>query len=129
MQTKLEKLHLLLIDLIRCLKYFEDVELTHGGDDDQVCLKYMKLSQIHGKPQKPVYDSSDRFVFDLCFYIEDATNLILVTYFCLYSASKLMLRTSAAQVRKKEEETISTETHIAHPPRQLQELQGQMKDI
>ena len=41
--TKIEKLLQLLIDLARGLKYFDDVELTHGGDEDQVCLKYMKL--------------------------------------------------------------------------------------
>ena len=43
LRTKLEKLHLLLIDLARRQKYFDDVELTHGGDEYQVCLKYMKL--------------------------------------------------------------------------------------
>ena len=84
----LEKLHLLSIDRARGLKYFNDIELTHGDDEDQFCLKYMKLSKIHGKHQIPVYDSSDRFVVDLCLYIEDATNLILVTDFCLYSGSK-----------------------------------------
>ena len=78
----------LLLYLVRDLTYFDEVELTHGGDEDQVCLKYMKLSKFHGKPQIPVYNSSDRFVLNLCLYIEDATNLILVTYFYLYSASK-----------------------------------------
>ena len=46
--TKLEKWHLILIDLARGLNYFDDVELTYGGDEDQVCLKYMKISKING---------------------------------------------------------------------------------
>ena len=62
LQTRLEKLHLLLIDFARDLTYFDDVELTHERYEDQVYLKYMKLSKIHGKPQIPVYDSSELFV-------------------------------------------------------------------
>ena len=40
-----EKLHQLLIDLARGLKYFHEVKLTHGGDEDQVNLKYMKFQK------------------------------------------------------------------------------------
>ena len=93
-------------DLYRGLKYFDDVKLTHGGDEEQVCLKYMKLSKIHEKPQILVYGSSDRFVVDLCLYIEVAKHLILVTYFCFILPQKdpfwflLMLRISSAQVCK-----------------------------
>ena len=76
-QSNLDKLRLLLIDLARSLKYFDDFKVTHRGDEDKVCLKYIKLSKFHCKPQIPVYDSSDLFVLDL--YIEDASNLILVT--------------------------------------------------
>ena len=43
-----------LIDLSRGLTNFDNAELSHKGDDDQVCLKYMKLLKIHGKPQIPV---------------------------------------------------------------------------
>ena len=39
--------------------------------------------EIHGKTQMPVYDSSDRFILDICLYIEDATHLILLSLFCL----------------------------------------------
>ena len=74
-------MHKVLIGPAIGLKYFDDVELTQRCDEDQVCLKYMTLFIIHGKPQVPMYDSSDRFFLDLCLYFEDATNLILVTYF------------------------------------------------
>ena len=53
----------------------DDVKLIHRRDEDQVCLKYMKPSKIHGKPQIPVY-------------IGDTINLILVIHFCCYSALK-----------------------------------------
>ena len=45
-------------------------------------------SQIHDKAQKPVYDSSRRFVLDLWLDIEIATILIFVISFCNFSASK-----------------------------------------
>ena len=37
--NKFENLWLLLINFARGLKYLDDVELTHRGDEDQVCLK------------------------------------------------------------------------------------------
>ena len=51
LRTKLEKLHLLLIDLARGLKHFGDVELTKGGDENQASMKYMKLEKFHGRPK------------------------------------------------------------------------------
>ena len=51
LQTKLQIMHLLLIDLARGLKYFDDVELTHGGDEDQVSLKYMKFQKSMANPR------------------------------------------------------------------------------
>ena len=48
---KLAKMHHLLIALARGFKLFDDVEPIYGGDEDQVCLKYMKSSQINDKPQ------------------------------------------------------------------------------
>ena len=37
------KLYRSLIDLARGLTYFDDVELTQGGDEDQACLEYMNF--------------------------------------------------------------------------------------
>ena len=51
LRTKLEKLHLLLIDLARGLKYFGDVELTKGGDENQASMKYMKLENSMADPR------------------------------------------------------------------------------
>ena len=46
-------MHQLLIDLARGLKYFNDVELTHGGDEDKFSLKCMKLikKKHNGRPK------------------------------------------------------------------------------
>ena len=57
----------------------------------QICLKYKQLSKFHGKPQIPVYDSSDPFVLDLCLYIEDATNLIIIMYICILPKKRPVL--------------------------------------
>ena len=56
-----------LIDLSRGLTYFDNVELSHKGDDDQVSLKYMKLLNIHGKPQIPVINSFGPVCFGFLF--------------------------------------------------------------
>ena len=63
--------------------YFDDVELIYAHDKNKVCMKYIKLSQIHDKPKIPVYHSSCQFVLDLCLYIVNATKFIIVIYFCL----------------------------------------------
>ena len=66
-------------------KYAEQaqVELIYAHDKNKVCMKYIKLSQIHDKPKIPVYHSSCHFVLDLCLYIVNATKFIIVIYFCL----------------------------------------------
>ena len=129
-RTKLEKVHLILNDLYRGLKYFDDVKLTHGGDEEHVCLKQMKLSKIHDKPQILVYGRSDRFVLDLCLYIEVAKHLILVTYFCFILPQKgpvwflLMLRTSSAQVCKTQVLRDITGEYLSLKSDSIFELQG-----
>ena len=65
----------------------------YGADMFQIVLKVLK---VHDKPQTLVYNSSGRFVSDFSlFYIENATNLKLVWYFCVFSASKRPVLVSA----------------------------------
>ena len=124
MWTKHDNLHQLLIEFARVLIYFDDVELTHGGDEDQVCLHRMKLSKIYGKPKIFVNNSRHQFVWDICLYIYDATNLIFVTYFSLYSNWKKnsfgfghTQNFCSSSLLKKIQK--NAETQIAQLPRQL----------
>ena len=90
---------------IRNFKPFDDVELIYGHDENQVSMKYMKLSQIHDKPQIPVYQSSRQFVLHLCLYIVNGPNLIIVNYFGLPQKYLflflLMLREAPAKMKHK----------------------------
>ena len=76
--TRLDKLHKIWIALSKGSLYVGDVELFYVADKFQVSFNYMKILKFCDKRQIPVYDSSHRFVLDLCLYIEDETNLKLI---------------------------------------------------
>ena len=65
-------------------KYFDDVEVIYVADKFQVFFfKYMNLLMFHDNPKISEFENSQRFVLDLCLYIEDESNLKLVRLLCL----------------------------------------------
>ena len=72
----------------KVFKIHDYVELIYEGGEDHVCLNFMNLSKIHDEPEILGYNKFHRLVFNLCLYIVNATNLILVTLFPLYLALK-----------------------------------------
>ena len=64
--------------------YFDDVELVLPLDEvlqSSICSRKTKKKWLLAANTEP------GFVFVSCEYIDDPTNLKLVIYFCLYSAS------------------------------------------
>ena len=89
------------------MKYFDDIELSQGHDEDQICLKYMKLFKNNGKPQVPVYNSSDSFalIFVCILKMQQTWFLSHTLDFILPNKDEfwflLMLKDSAAEICKK----------------------------
>ena len=83
---------------------------------------YMKLWKIHGKTPDTSLQHLVPFFLDLGLYIEDASNLTLIKYLCLYSAYRKTSFCFCLCLEKK----LCTETQIAQPPRQLQ---GWLRDM